>query len=245
MAAPDISDLISWWKLDETSGTRYDSHGSLHLSDNNTVGYGTGKQGNAADFEASNQETLYRSLGSSELSFGDEGVTWAYWVKHESDGNTVAQQHISIRDTAGSQYSEIRLRWGEANNTFDLLLANSLNWNRVVTWSGTPSTGTWYFILAWHDPVANTMNLQVNDGAVNSFSDSYGLWDGGGVSTREIRIGRLVNYTTDQYMDGLIDEVCVWNAVLSSDERSWLYNSGAGRTYEDLFPSSGEIRWFI
>lgn len=29
--------LISWWSLDEASGTRYDSHGTNHLTDNNTV----------------------------------------------------------------------------------------------------------------------------------------------------------------------------------------------------------------
>lgn len=31
------ANLVSWWKLDEASGTRYDSHGSNNLTDNNTV----------------------------------------------------------------------------------------------------------------------------------------------------------------------------------------------------------------
>ncbi|MBU0513002.1 MAG: hypothetical protein KJ638_15045, partial [Chloroflexi bacterium] len=48
-----IDGLVAWWSLDETSGTRYDSHGGNHLSDNNTVGYSTGKQGNSANFERS------------------------------------------------------------------------------------------------------------------------------------------------------------------------------------------------
>ena len=47
---PGTTGLVSYWALDETSGTRYDSHGSNDLTDNNTVGYTTGVQGNAADF---------------------------------------------------------------------------------------------------------------------------------------------------------------------------------------------------
>ena len=45
------TNLISYWKLDETSGTRVDSVGNNDLTDNNTVLYGAGKQGNGADLE--------------------------------------------------------------------------------------------------------------------------------------------------------------------------------------------------
>lgn len=34
--------LVSWWALNETSGSRLDSHSVNHLIDNNTVGYTTG-----------------------------------------------------------------------------------------------------------------------------------------------------------------------------------------------------------
>ena len=57
---PDLlkDDLVSWWSLDETIGTRDDSHGSNNLVDHNTVGYTTGKQGNASAFTAANSEYL-------------------------------------------------------------------------------------------------------------------------------------------------------------------------------------------
>src|SRR6056300_304684 len=49
------TDLVSFWKLDEASGTRVDAFGSNDLTDNNTVGQGTGTvYANAADFERSN-----------------------------------------------------------------------------------------------------------------------------------------------------------------------------------------------
>ena len=53
-------DIIAWWTLDETSGSRSDSHGTATLSDNNTVGYATGKQSNAASFVEANTEYLSR-----------------------------------------------------------------------------------------------------------------------------------------------------------------------------------------
>lgn len=51
--SPLLTSLIAHWKLDEASGTRNDSHGTNHLTDNNTVTTATAKLGtNAAQFTA-------------------------------------------------------------------------------------------------------------------------------------------------------------------------------------------------
>jgi hypothetical protein len=50
--------LVSYWELEESSGTRNDSHGSNNLTDVNTVGVATGIQGDAADFVRANTESL-------------------------------------------------------------------------------------------------------------------------------------------------------------------------------------------
>jgi hypothetical protein len=42
LTAAEKVGLVSYWNLDEQSGTAYDSHGSNDLTDNNTVLYGTG-----------------------------------------------------------------------------------------------------------------------------------------------------------------------------------------------------------
>ena len=55
-------DLISWWSMDEESGERADSHGTMTLTDNATVLYDTGKVGNAADFEAGTSEYLSHAV---------------------------------------------------------------------------------------------------------------------------------------------------------------------------------------
>src|SRR5258708_7847472 len=50
--------LVSFWKLDEASGTRTDSVGSNNLTSNNSVGQSVGKVSNAAHFTATSNQYL-------------------------------------------------------------------------------------------------------------------------------------------------------------------------------------------
>ncbi len=58
---PGTGNLAAWWSFDEASGARNDSHGSSHLTDNNTVTSAAGKKSNAASFASANAEYLNRS----------------------------------------------------------------------------------------------------------------------------------------------------------------------------------------
>ena len=42
LSAAQKTDLVSWWSLSETSGIRYDQHGTNNLTDNNSVGWAAG-----------------------------------------------------------------------------------------------------------------------------------------------------------------------------------------------------------
>jgi hypothetical protein len=95
MFSPLITGLVSWWNLDETSGTRADSHGSNDLTDVNTVGYTDGKIGNAASCITANVEYL-QVTDNSSFDFSG-GMTIAGWVKQ----NTATDPSIS-KDDAGS-----------------------------------------------------------------------------------------------------------------------------------------------
>jgi len=79
---PGTTGLSAWWSLDETSGTRNDSHGSNHLTDNNTVGYTSGVKSNAATFIAANNESLSIS-DNAALSMGDISFSVCAWVNLE------------------------------------------------------------------------------------------------------------------------------------------------------------------
>ena len=91
----------------------------------------------------------------------------------------------------------------------------------------TPTTDVWYFVVAWHDSVANTINIQVNDVPYSGCRFDGGLVPG----TAYFAIG-FSGVTSN--MDGLLDEVGFWKRTLTADERTWLYNSGNGRSYDNI-----------
>jgi hypothetical protein len=80
------SGIVSYWPLDETSGTRADSLGTNHLSNNNGVGSAPGVVGNAGDFERDNSSFL--SIANAAQSGLDipGALTVLGWVKPESTG---------------------------------------------------------------------------------------------------------------------------------------------------------------
>lgn len=229
---PGTTGLISWWSLDETSGVRYDSHGSNHLSDNNTVDYAAGVVGNAADFEATNYEYLSHA-SNADLSTGDIDFTLALFVNFETKNNyarILSKENVGV----GKEYS---LLYYADLDQIGFAVYNSASAEIATVRSssfGSLSLGTYYYVIAWHNAGANTINLQVNDGPVNSIST--GGQSPANLGQPVIFGGRLIAGSISTVHDGLLDEVVFYKKVLSADERTWLYNAGAGRSYDEVNP---------
>ena len=102
-----LNGLVSWWDLDEASGTRFDSHTANDvndLTDNNTVTQATGKVGNAAQFTAANLEHLSKS-SASNLGADDRDFTWAQWIYLDSlAGQVFARNCTNATSTAGTAH---------------------------------------------------------------------------------------------------------------------------------------------
>ena len=90
---------------------------------------------------------------------------------------------------------------------------------------GSPSTSTWYFIVLEHDSTDNELRIQVTDGAVDSVSFSGGP----AASTSDFTIGATSHATTKIPYDGLVDSVFFWKTILSTRQKTFLYNQGVGR----------------
>lgn len=227
-----LTSLISYWPCDEASGNLLDVHGSNELTETGSIGTITGKVGSARDFEEG--DTEYASIAdNAALSTGDIDFTIAGWVMAEAlaTNNTLASKF----STTGNQ-REYSVGYNSTSNRFRFTVSatgSSTVAHAVADSLGAPSNAVWYFIVAWHDATANTINIQVNNGTVDSTSHSTGVFNG----TSPFAIGARIN-TTGEYWDGRIDEVAFWKRVLTSDERTYLYNSGNGRAYADLVPAA-------
>ncbi len=226
---PGKLSLEAWWSLDEESGTRVDSHGANDLADNATVLYAAGKVGNAADFELSNSEYLDIADNAS-LSFGDEALTVGCWVYMET--SAAVQTFMGKWDNTANT-REYRLRYDNGTDRFAFGVStdgtNSVQEDADEL--GAPADATWYFIIGWHDPVADTKNIQVNNGTVDSAAYANGAND----NATGFLIGAQENGGGHSgHADTLIDEAFVWRRVLTANEREWLYNGGLGRRYSEL-----------
>lgn len=221
MATVSTDSLIAYWALEEVSGQRNDSHGSNHLSDNGSVGQAAGKIGNAADFVASSSQ--YLSIAdNAALSTGDIDFTVTGWIYPTSVAAGIA--YVINRWGAASNEREYRV-YREANQ-LKFTVRGSDGIEHEAIGNVTLSVNNWYFFVAWHDSVANTVNLQMNNGTVVSTAHTAGAVD---LAIATALGGRST--TPLQFFGGRIDEASFWKRVLTSQERTDLYNGGNGLAY--------------
>lgn len=231
--------LISHWKLDEASGQpMYDAHSTNNLLDHGTTASGAGKLGTSRDFEAGS--TNYGSIADNAALSVTSDLTIAAWVQIESK---VAGARVIVgKGAAGSSNLSYQLRYsGSSGDRLNFAVSNNgssitggtTGQNANADNLGSPSLATWYFVIGWFDDVSNTINIQVNDGTVNTQTFSSAILD----SAAEFEIGGALGAST---WDGLIDSVSMWNRVLTAAERTALYNAGAGLNYP--FPAVAQPR---
>ena len=221
---PGTTNLVSWWGLDETSGTRADSYAANHLDSSNT-GSDTGKQGLAAHFTP-NQ--YLSSADTAGLSMGDMDFTLGGWVNLNTLSGLRTILAKGSNSGANKDYEYI-LEYDNSTGKFYFGIGNGTTYGEVV--NTTPAQYTWYFLTAWYNSTTDMMYLQVNNGSPSGVSYSQGSFD----STYPLSVGRLGGYHGG-YMNGLVDEVFLYKRVLTDGERAWLYNAGNGRTYTELLP---------
>jgi hypothetical protein len=221
------ANLTSHWQLEETSGTRVDDPSTNDLTDNNTVLYGTGKQGNGADFERDNTEYLSITDGAQTGLNLNNSFTISFWFKPETVG--VDQMLVSKSDGSvsanGGWYVLL-----DASNQIEFLYINSAGTNYALYYTGAQitSAGSWYHIAITANVSAPSIAFYINGSSVgyttyraqtsitatNSSTFQVGGWTYGSL-----------------YSDGIIDELSIWSSVLTSGNIATIYNSGSGIAY--------------
>jgi hypothetical protein len=112
------------------------------------------------------------------------------------------------------------------NSGFLISLINTASGDKgVQSTFGTPGTGTWYFLILEYDSGTDALCISVNNGT----PDSNAAFAHGGPQDGSSAL--TIGDTPGEFWDGRIDEVGIWNRVLTSGEKATLYNSGSGTTY--------------
>jgi hypothetical protein len=229
--------LIYYWDLNETSGSRTDEVSSLVLSDNNTVTYQTGKISNGATFTSANSEYLMNDNGYSD-SGGDISLSfWIYLTASTANDDGI----YTIKSAASNANSITAVMANIAGTNILFAFWNSAGNDYSRVYITAPSTGSWHHVVVVMDvsQAASGFTIYVDGSAVsdthyNTNSSTHGAITGG-----DVTLGAQGNGQAGTFFDGGLDEFGIWNRLLTSDEVSQLYNSGNGLAYADIIGGGG------
>jgi hypothetical protein len=225
-----ITGLTSFWELNEQpSGTRLDSHSSNDLSDNNTVTSAAGLVSNAAVFDDANSE--YLRSDSSDFDTTTSSFTICTWVYFDNYDTT--QSIVTRYNGGGGGAHRWALRYIQSQNRLEFQWKLS-----TIAVATAPSTGAWHMVVAWYDAVAEEISIQVDLGTIDTTSTSG---DAMSSANNPFLLGASDDNGIALFLEGMIDQTGFWTKVLSADERSYLYNSGAGRSYAAMTAGGSSV----
>ncbi len=215
-AANDLlNSIYSYWKLDESSGTAFDSLGNCDLDTPSASPptYGVTGEINTALLFASASLNAIANL-TSDANFDSSSYSVSGWVKRTSISTLQAIMAHNVSNTNGWA---LRL---DASNKVSLRHYGVA----IVTSTGTiTDTTSFHHVAITYDGVNVSFYI---DGA---FDSSVALGAIIPATGGEI-IGAATNGAAN-FFNGVIDEVGFWTRVLTAAEITALYNSGSGLSY--------------
>jgi hypothetical protein len=205
------TDLVSYYKFSDDTK---DSKGSNDLTNSGATYTASGKIGGAYSYITND----YMRSTSANLDITG-AVTLNMWVKFNSVAET---QIIAGEFSTSSHYQSygLILAGGKVNTRRYSSAPKDITLN-------TPSVDTWYMYTH----------------VINSDGSSEGYLNGVSKGTKTTEAKPTVTQfllgkfdTNEHYLNGLIDEVGIWERALTSTEVTQLWNGGDGINWTDYFP---------
>ena len=215
--------LVAHWKLDDGAGpTAVDSEGTHDGALVSNPAWVAGQLGGALDFDGVND---YVDVGTFDVS--GSGLTTMGWFNADSlpattDPRIVSKASSTAEADAWWQLSiltsasdaNIRLRT-KAGGTTSTLIDSSTNLN----------PGQWYFAVGTYNAATGQMKLYLDGTEVASQLHPAG----GAIDTNPtVPVAIGANGTAEQFFDGVLDDVRVYNRALNATEIADLFTAGGG-----------------
>lgn len=219
-----LNNLVAFWEFEESSGTRNDSKGANHLTTiTGTLTRVSGMHGGYAMHMASGAEVS--RADTADLSIGNtDSFTITFWVKPATgsiaDGN---DNYIVAKDSGSAGSYNVVLK---TNYRLSFLIFSS-NWGAVDvanTANNSIVENAWQFCACWFDAAAGKIYAQVNNGTIAEATKAATYTDNSDLFI-------LGSASADFGFVGDLDDMGFWRRALSADDRTALYNAGAGLPY--------------
>lgn len=221
-----LSNLVAYWKFDESSGDAADSSGNGNtLTNVNATPFVSAKINNGADMEASSGQCFI----TGDAFDINSDFTIAFWYKPESLTSGI-QRIVSKYETVGDQRAYL-LFLQQSDMTIRLALSSSGAAGTVVDSGvslGTFTNGTFYHFAVVYDKAAGTVDFYKNGAALGAQQTGYptSIFN----SNTSFNVGCNSGNSAD-FLDGVLDELGIWLQKLSASDIALLYNSGSGLAY--------------
>jgi hypothetical protein len=210
-----LNGLISYWKLDEASGTRADSVGTNNLAQSANVAGPPGLINQCAQFDG----TQYLFIASNATLQVSGDFTFSGWIRLN-----VATDNVAIV----SKWISTGYEYVLYNDPVKGFLFNVGNTSEAAVGS-SPTAGLWYHLVGWYDSSDQKTRLRVNDTVTYVAPVTFSLVQG----TTPFNIAGVNNVPTSGCF---IDEIGFWKRLLTPAEITKLYNGGSGWPFANFTP---------
>lgn len=223
------TNLKAYYRMESGALTTDSSGNGVTLTNNNTVGEGTGVFGGAADGGASNSNKSLTSTNTLGIDGG--AISMSFWIKLNSEISSSFWAPIYQGNNTSKTNNMV---WYEYNSgTRRLGFYRSRNGVAAdsFTYNVTLGTSVWHHIVYAYD--GTTIRGYLDGKYIGAVASS-----GNGSAATDIGIGILASASGGATSSCLMDDVSFFNIALSADQIKELYE---GRTVGELWPQAGLV----
>ena len=224
--------LQHYWNFDEVEGTTAaDSVGGNDgVASNARVIGEAGKKGNGADFTQGSDEIVL----NNNLILGSN-FTVSTWINIDNFTTASGYYHVFSKNDINTNNSFqlcMRDRLDAENRIYPMFRIYNSSSQSAVPYFGWDSNefsfNTWYMLTYTQ---SNGVGQFYLNGQARTMTNGTGI-PTPSTTAGTIKIGSsTLTFSTSHPLDGLVDELGVWNRVLTAKEVEQLYNEGNGKFY--------------
>jgi Concanavalin A-like lectin/glucanases superfamily len=220
-----VAPFTAFWSLEEASGDRLDRLGSLALTPvgGASLTQGVGRIGQAVAINGTPGTYLTMASAPAITMTTATSLTVCAWFYLTARTSCA---YVS-KGNAGANASYEYLLGLDGSQKFQVAIANGSAAQALSDTGAVPTLNAWHLVIGWFDAVANTLNLQVDNGAVVSVAATVTSY----ASAHALEIGRWAGWVSSPSLTGRVDMVGIGKRVLTEIERAQLWNGGAGLEY--------------
>jgi hypothetical protein len=231
------SNVAACWEMDESSGTVYDNKGSLNGTPTNTpTQHISAKLGYGINFVKTSGQWVDCGTSHASVNPGTGDFSISAWFRLTDLSSSYCGICGSWAGGSIYWYLMVNSSDGSVNGVINFGSGSTYgDNNRFAVFYPSPSltAGTWYHIMMVVDR-DNEFRVYINNDPGTQTPDAIsGASSINMTNTNSFALGRIGNDPggNSHNINGDLDQVIFYNKALTSDDRTYVYNSGNGRAW--------------